>query len=70
MQPPNTPQYGERSRLIVRARDELPKAFIWEIIMQPIEGQPRRVVRSSWPTVFKTMEAAYEAGRRAQQEKR
>lgn len=65
MQPPTSPQYGERKRLVVRARDGLPKAFIWEIVMPPIEGMPRRVLSSSLPNVYKTMEAAYEAGRRA-----
>lgn len=69
MRPPLSPQYGERKRLVVRARDALPKAFIWEIVMPPIEGVTRRVLASSLPNVYKTMEAAYEAGRRAMQEK-
>ena len=62
--PPPTPPGIKRTRLLVRARTRLPKAFLWEIIESDGKGNGAVVVRSSLPETFPNMEAAYEAGKR------
>lgn len=57
--PPQAPM--ERLRLIVKARRELPKKFIWEIIQE--DGTGRTSVVQSSPNPYDTMETAYDHGR-------
>lgn len=58
----NNPPPIERLRLVVKARDRLPKKFIWEIIKEnPQHGTI--ILDMSSPKVFDTMEAAYDHGK-------
>lgn len=52
------PQY----RLLVTARQQLPKRFIWQIIHEDGNGKST-VIRNSSPETFATMDSAYERGK-------
>jgi hypothetical protein len=56
---PHTPM--ERLRLIVKARQQLPKKFIWEIIQD--DGAGRLSIIKTSQTAYDAMETAYEYGK-------
>ena len=56
--PPQT--FGARYRLIVKARPQLPKRFIWEIVTDDGKGMVTALQTSQQS--YDTMEAAYEKG--------
>lgn len=57
----NPPMPMERLRLIVKARKELPKKFIWQIIQD--DGKGGSIVVQTSPTPYETMETAYDKGK-------
>jgi hypothetical protein len=50
-------------RLIVKARPQLPKRFLWEVVHD--DGSGRIVTLRESTSVYETMEAAFERGQAA-----
>ena len=51
----------ERLRLVVKARQQLPKKFIWQIVKEDRDGHV--TISQSAPQAYDTMETAYDHGK-------
>ena len=56
----NRNRHERSSRLIVKARPQLLKRFLWEVVYD--DGSGRITTNRTSPVVYETMEAAYEKG--------